>query len=131
EPIENAQLTANVAFSGTAITVQASGQAEPGVVMANYSVRDGQGGSGVGKLRIIVTTPSSDAGAPIASSDYVRLVRGSADLVAVRPLDNDVDPARGNLTILSVVPNVPGGEATPEYARLKERLDLSRMKQGI
>lgn len=131
EPLENSQLTANVALSGTAISVSAAGNAEPGLSTTNYAVRDGHGGNAVGTLRVIVTPPAADAGAPIASTDYVRLVKGSGEPVAIRPLDNDVDPTRGTLKILSVAPNVPNQDANPEYQRLADRLDLSRLKQGI
>src|SRR5690606_34563992 len=96
-PIDNPQLTASVAASGTALAVTASNQAEPGLTTVDYSVRDGQGGSGVGRLRIIVTSTSDDGGAPIASSDYVRIATGASEPVTVRPLDNDIDPARGSL----------------------------------
>lgn len=129
--VDNPQLTASLAPTGAAIEVTASGQAEPGVTTVNYTVRDGEGGSGSGKLRIVVTAGVTDAGAPVASSDYVRLVLGSRDAVAVRPLDNDIDPANGTLALISVVPNLPGGDSNPDYKRAKDRLDLSKLKQGI
>lgn len=131
DAISDPQLTANLATTGTAIEVAASGQAKPGVTSVSYTVRDGEGGTGTGTLRIIVNPATQDSGAPIASSDYVRLVRGSADEVAVRPLDNDIDPAHGTLKILSVVPNLPGGESNPDFKRAKNRLNLSKLKEGI
>lgn len=130
-PVDNPQLTTSLAASGTAISVTASAQAEPGLTTVSYSVRDGQGGSADGLLRIIVTPASEDAGAPIASSDYVRIAAGAEDPVVVRPLDNDIDPARGTLNILKIVPNVPGGEANPDYERLLSRLDLTGIKRGV
>ncbi|MGO3146137.1 MAG: Ig-like domain-containing protein [Leucobacter sp.] len=127
--VDDPQLTASISPTGAALQIVASAQVEPGLQTVEYSVRDGQGGTGTGTLRIIVTS-ASDAGAPIVSSDYVRLVLGAEDPVAVRPLNNDIDPARGALEITEVVPNVPGGEANPDFAQLTDRLDLSKMKQG-
>ena len=125
------QITASIATTGAAIEVSAAGQAFPGVLSVNYEVRDGEGGSGSGTLRIIVSPVAEDTGAPIASSDYVRLVRGSGAEVAVRPLDNDIDPAHGSLKIVSVVPNLPGGESNPDYQRAKDRLNLTQLRQGV
>ncbi|QNN63990.1 hypothetical protein H9L06_08610 [Leucobacter denitrificans] len=130
-PIDTPQLSASIAASGTAIAVAASPQAEPGLTTVNYTVRDGQGGSAEGQLRIIVTAANNDAGAPIASSDYVRIAVGAEEPVVVRPLDNDIDPANGQLEILEIVPNVPGGQAHPDYARLLDRLDISKLKRGL
>ena len=129
--VEDPQVTAMVSASGTALTVAAAAQANAGLHTVQYTVRDGEGGSGTGTLRIIVTAASRDVGAPVASSDYVRVVRGSKEPIAVRPLDNDIDPARGTLTLVSVTPNVPGGETNPEYQKLVERLDLSKLKDGL
>lgn len=131
DAVSDPQLTANLAPTGAAIEVAASGQAKPGVTTVNYTVRDGEGGNGTGTLRIIVSPATEDTGAPIASSDYVRLVRGSGEEVAVRPLDNDIDPAHGTLKIVSVVPNLPGGDANPDFKRAKDRLNLSKLKDGV
>lgn len=128
---ENPKLATSLSFSGTALTAAASAQAELGSTTVNYTVRDGEGGTGTGKLRVIVTPAADDAGAPIASSDYLRLVRGSDDPVSLRLLDNDIDPAHGNLKILSVEPNLPGGQANPNFKQMQERLDLAAIKQGV
>ncbi|KAM9863267.1 Ig-like domain-containing protein [Leucobacter sp. BZR 635] len=131
DAISDPQLTASLSASGAAIEVAASGQAAPGVTSVPYTVRDGEGGTGTGTLRIIVSPATEDSGAPIASSDYVRLVRGSGEEVAVRPLDNDIDPAHGTLEIVSVVPNLPGGEAHPDFQRAKKRLNLAQLSKGV
>ncbi|MFD2773412.1 Ig-like domain-containing protein, partial [Leucobacter albus] len=131
DAVSDPQITASIATTGAAIEVSAAGQATPGVTSVSYTVRDGEGGSGKGTLRIIVSPATEDTGAPIASSDYVRLVRGSGTEVSVRPLDNDIDPAHGSLKIVSVVPNLPGGESNPDYKRAKDRLNLKQMKQGV
>lgn len=129
--IDDPQLAASITAAGTGISIVASNSAAPGVRTLEYSVRDTFGGRGTGTVRIVVTPPASDGGAPVASTDYVRLVLGSEASVSVRPLDNDIDPARGNLKIVSVEPNVPGGAENPEYQQLKERLDISELKQGV
>lgn len=128
--LDDARLTASISSAGTALQVAASAQAEPGLHTMEYSVRDGAGGTGVGTLRIIVTEPGGDAGAPVVSSDYIRLVRGAAEPVTVSPLDNDIDPTFGTLTITEIVPNVPGGVSNPEYAPLLERLNLDDLDRG-
>ena len=127
---EDAQLTTSLAPQGAAITVAASVAASPGLHEIEYTVRDDAGAKGMGKLRVIVTDASAGAGAPIAATDYVRLVPGTTDPAIVLPLENDIDPALGKLSIVSVEPNVAGGKDSPEYQRVAERIDLSQMKQG-
>ncbi|WP_240422826.1 Ig-like domain-containing protein [Leucobacter sp. wl10] len=127
---DDAQVSATLAPRSSAIRVAASRQAETGVRLLSYSVRDEFGGEAEGSLRVIVTDPDPGAGAPITYSDYVRTVQNSGDPAAVRPLDNDIDPANGRLELVEVVPNVPGGAESAQYRRLVDRLDLSQMRQG-
>ncbi len=127
---EDPQLTATLAPRSSAIQVGVSERAEPGVRTVEYAVRDEFGGDASGRLRVVVTDPATRANAPVTYSDYVRLTTGSREPAAVRPLDNDIDPAAGSLELVEVVPNVPGGEDSAEYRALAERLDLSAMDQG-
>ena len=126
---EDPQVTASVADSGSAIDVAASETAKAGVRTLRYEVRDSGGGSASGVLRVIVTDGGDGGQPPIPVTDRVRLVPGG-DAATVRPLDNDLDPARGKLTLVEVVPNVPGGEGSAEYERLAERLDASDLESG-
>ncbi|GAB2547834.1 hypothetical protein GCM10027033_00630 [Leucobacter ruminantium] len=127
---EDPQLSATLAPRSSAIQVEASTKAKPGMVLLGYSVRDEFGGEAEGRLRVIVTEADPNGGAPITYSDYVRLAKGAKDAASVRPLDNDIDPANGRLSIVEVVPNVPGGENSPQYRELADRLDTSELKKG-
>ncbi|MBO1902739.1 hypothetical protein J4H92_12365 [Leucobacter weissii] len=127
---EPAPVTSILPRTGS-VQVSAPSNSGPGTVFTHYTVRDGFGGEGRGRLRIIVTDPDPAGGAPVVYSDYARLLKGGADQVPVRPLDNDLDPSGGALEIVEVVPYVPGGEGSPEYRELAGRIDLSRKDQGI
>ncbi|MBK0421665.1 hypothetical protein JD292_06215 [Leucobacter sp. CSA2] len=126
---DDPQVTANIASTGSAIEVAASETAKAGVRSLKYEVRDAGGGTAEGALRVIVTDGTDTGQPPIALTDSVRLVPGGSPAV-VKPLDNDLDPSRGKLSIQSVVPNVPGGKGSPEYERLAKRIDASAMKEG-
>lgn len=125
---EDPRITATLAASGSAVSVAVSSSASRGVSTVDYTVRDDFGGTATGTVRIIVTEPAADVGAPIASTDQVRLVQGSTEPATVRPLDNDIDPAGGSLSLVAVEPNVPAG--TAEYRRLAARLDTGDISKG-
>lgn len=128
---DDAQLSATILARTSAVQVEASQSAARGTQTVAYTVRDSFGGEAEGRLRIIVTDPDPGGGAPVVYSDYVRIARGATEPATVRPLDNDLDPSGGTLELVSVVPNVPGGEASPDYAALAARLDTSQLDQGI
>lgn len=119
-----------VSMTGAKIIAAASDTAKPGQHDVEYGVRDDSGGSATGKLRVIVLPDTSKESAPIASTDQVRLAPNSAEPAVVQPLDNDIDPARGKLSIVSVEPNVAGGKKNPDYKQLAARIDLSELKKG-
>lgn len=121
-------VSATLDETGTGFRVSAADDAAPGETHLSYAVRDSEGGTGIGTLRVIVV-PGSDAGAIVASTDYVRLTPES-DPAVVRPLDNDIDQSGGRLTIESVVPNVVGGASGGDAERLAARIDLSEIAQG-
>ncbi|EYT54405.1 hypothetical protein H490_0108615 [Leucobacter sp. UCD-THU] len=127
---EDPQLTASIVSRSAALQVEASRNAAPGVQTLAYTVRDGFGGEAEGRLRVILVEETGGSRAPVVFSDYVRMVKGAAAPAVVQPLDNDTDPAGGRLELVEVVPNVPGGEDSPQYRRLQERLDLSQLKRG-
>lgn len=126
----DAQLTATIVPRSAAISVEASSKAKAGMQTVKYTVRDEFGGEGEGSLRIIVTDNSKRTGAPITYSDYVRLVQGAKEPAVVSPLENDLDPTGGKLSLVEVVPNVPGGEDSAEYRALAARLDTSELEKG-
>lgn len=126
----DALLTATIVPRSAAVSVEASSKAKAGVQTVKYTVRDDFGGEGQGTLRIIVTDNSRATGAPITYSDYVRLVQGAKEPAVVSPLENDLDPTGGELSIVEVVPNVPGGKDSEEYRALEARLDTSELKKG-
>ncbi|MFV0435462.1 MAG: Ig-like domain-containing protein [Leucobacter sp.] len=123
------QLSATLAPRSSAIQVEAAGNVKPGVQVMSYAVRDEFGGEAEGRLRVIVTDADGGARAPVAFSDYVRLVKGSKEAAVVQPLDNDIDPSGGKLQLVDVVPNVPGGENSEQYRELLSRLDASELKK--
>ncbi|MHA3724140.1 Ig-like domain-containing protein [Leucobacter sp. HY1910] len=126
----DAQLTTTIVPRTSSIRVEASSKAKTGKQSVNYTVQDEFGGEAKGSLRVIVTDGAQATSAPITYSDYVRLVQGSKEPAVVSPLENDLDPAGGELSIVEVVPNVPGGKNSAEYRALAERLDTSQMKKG-
>ncbi|NYD28192.1 Ig-like domain-containing protein [Leucobacter aridicollis] len=126
---EDSHVAAAITPAGNAISVSVSDDAEAGLHTITYAVQDGRGGSGEARIRVIVAA-QQETGAPIVSSDYVRVALGSDAPVTISPLDNDIDPAGGSLSILTVEPNLPGGSKHPDYARAAARIDLSEMKRG-
>ncbi|WP_058594056.1 Ig-like domain-containing protein [Leucobacter chromiiresistens] len=124
----DAGVSATVNDAANGFDVAALADAAEGPVELTYGVRDAEGATGTGRLSVIVV-PATESSAIVASTDYLRLTPQSEPAV-VRPLDNDVDPAGGALTIESVVPNVVGGANSPEARRLAERLDLSQLEEG-
>lgn len=125
---DDASVTASV--SGSRVIVAASDTAKPGKHEVNYTVRDDFHASAKGKLYIVVMSEDTQESAPIAATDQVRMAPNSSEPAVVQPLDNDIDPARGKLSIVAVEPSVPGGKNSAEYKQLAARLDLSEMKKG-
>ncbi|MGK0721954.1 Ig-like domain-containing protein [Leucobacter sp. W1478] len=128
---DDSQVVAVVQPRSGVVQVEASPSASRGIRFASYTVRDDGGGEATGTLRIIVTDPDAGGRAPVVYSDYVRIARGMSDSAVVRPLDNDIDPSGGTLELVSVEPNVPGGESSAEYAELADRLDLDAISEGV
>ncbi|QIK63048.1 hypothetical protein G7068_07435 [Leucobacter viscericola] len=127
---DDPQITASLATVNSRISITASSTAKQSQQIVDYTVRDDFGATAKGKLRIIVMGAKQENSAPIAATDYVRMVPGSTEPAVIRPLDNDIDPAHGKLSIVSVEPNVPGGKQSSEYKKLMGRVDLSQMKKG-
>nr|WP_237465298.1 Ig-like domain-containing protein [Leucobacter luti] len=123
---ENALISASVAPTGTGIDVSAAVGAEPGTATLRYTVTDDHGGTGTGTLYVMVTGDGSAP--PVTGTDQVRLTPGSESVVL--PLDNDIDPAGGELSLVEVVPNVPGDADSAEYRRLAAGLDTEELRQG-
>jgi hypothetical protein len=109
----------SVSADGMSIVYEApAAGVQGGQVAFSYTVRDSQGDTGNGVVRIgIVSDELSDA-TPITYSDYIRVQVGSTAAVTVQPMLDDRDPAQGDLELVSVVPNAPSDGENPEYARL-------------
>jgi hypothetical protein len=109
----------SVSADGGSIVYRApAGGVDGGQVAFAYTVRDAQGESGIGEVRVgIVSSELSDA-TPITYSDYIRVQSGADTAVTVQPMLDDRDPAQGELELVSVVPNAPSADDNPEYARL-------------
>ena len=112
--------------SGTGFEVRASAAAEPGTSRVSYEVSDGRGGVGTGTLHVVVTGEAG--GPPTAMTDQVRLVPGGSTVI--QPLDNDVDPAGGELVLESVVPNTTAAPESAEYRALAAAIDDSELRRG-
>lgn len=113
-----------ISADGTAIVYAApAGGVAGGQVSFEYTVRDSNGATGVGRVRVGVISASHLDLTPVTYSDYVQVLRGSPTPVTVMPLLNDRDPAQGALEIIGLRPNAPGDSANPEYARLEALID--------
>ncbi|RLP76081.1 fibronectin type III domain-containing protein [Mycetocola tolaasinivorans] len=73
-----------------------------------YGVVDALGAAGTGTIRIGVLPAGADAGNPIAMDDLVATRPGTS--LSVPILDNDSDPERGELSLVSIEPG-PGVSA--------------------
>lgn len=113
---------ARISADGTSI-VYTSVLGDAGEVSFPYRVRDALGQTGDGVVRIGVLAADEDP-SPIAYSDYVQVTLGEGSQVVVRPLENDVDPARTTLSLLGEpVPNVSSAEGfEAEYQSALDRI---------
>ncbi|MCT9820630.1 Ig-like domain-containing protein [Microbacterium sp. W1N] len=110
--------TAAISAEGDAI-IYTSREGFSGQDAFTYQVRDAEGATGTAQVRVGVLAAESDP-SPVTFSDYLQLQAGSTSQAVVRPADNDIDPAGGELTLVSVAPNaVPD---TDEYAQLQAML---------
>lgn len=110
--------TATIAPEGDAI-VYTSPHQFSGQDSFTYQVRDPEGAVGQAEVRVGVLAAESDP-SPVTFSDYLQIQVGADSVATVRPVDNDVDPAGGPLTLVSVVPNAP--EDSPEFDALADLL---------
>ncbi|MBT1035845.1 hypothetical protein KJY78_05740 [Canibacter sp. lx-45] len=123
---EHEGITAFVTARG--IRVATSSTVEPGVYNLGYTVRDAFGGSGTANLQVFVVAEAATA--PIVYNDYVRVAEGVENAVALYPLDNDSDPSGGVLELVSIEPQLPGGDSHPEYKKMRALLDTSELEAG-
>lgn len=121
---------AEITAEGDAIVYTAPGNGVAGgQVSFAYRVRDAEGATADGLVRVGVLVADVGDVAPITYGDYLRVQQGAPDPLTVMPLLNDRDPMQGPLEIQSVVPNAPAG--SPEYARLEALLDDSAIDEGV
>lgn len=106
QPSENSgQLT--VEFGQDIIVGALEGAAE-GLYSLEYTVRDDFGAEARGQLRVLVIAGGSGPQNPVTQTDTIRtLVNGAP--VRVRPLENDIDPAGGELELVNIVPHTAEG----------------------
>ena len=116
--------TASIGSAGSTIIYHAPDNGVPGgQVTFNYTLTDPSGASGQGAVQIAVVNADNSNPAPVAYTDSVRTIVNSDVPLTVQPLQQDSDPAGGDLRLLSVVPNAPAGSA--EYARLQSLINPS------
>ncbi|MET4159280.1 Ig-like domain-containing protein [Agromyces sp. PvR057] len=115
---------ATISAEGDAIVYTApaagTGASQPAF---EYTVRDASGAVGTGTVRVGVLTAAVTDAAPVTFSDYVRVQQGASSPVTVQPTGNDLDPAQGELELVSLVPNAP--EGSTEHERLAGLVDGS------
>ncbi|KQM82139.1 Ig-like domain-containing protein [Agromyces sp. Leaf222] len=115
---------ATISAEGDAIVYTApaagTGSSQPAF---EYTVRDASDAVGTGTVRVGVLTAAVTDAAPVTFSDYVRVQQGAASPVTVQPTGNDLDPAQGELELVSLVPNAP--EGSTEHERLAGLVDGS------
>ena len=120
------QGVSTISADGSAIVYTAPGAGvDGGQVAFGYTVRDAEGVSANGIVRVGVVSDEKSDATPITYSDYVRAQRGSKTAVSVLPLIDDRDPAQGSLELVSLVPNAPNTQDNPEYQRLLGLIDPS------
>ncbi|MCX6502047.1 MAG: Ig-like domain-containing protein [Microbacterium sp.] len=110
--------SAAVSATGDAI-LYTSAPGDSGQVSFTYQVRDTQGSTGTGEVRVGVLDSESDP-APVTYSDYLQVQVGAEGEARVYPADNDIDPAGGDLEVIDVRPNAEVG--TAEYDHLESML---------
>lgn len=121
---EAGQGVPSISPDGSAIVYAApAAGVQGGQVSFEYTVRDSNGATAVGTVRIGVISAELLDTTPVTFSDYVQVLQGSSTPVKIQPLLNDRDPAQGLLEIISIRPNAPGDSSNPEYARLEALID--------
>lgn len=90
-----------------------------------FRVVDEFGATGEAVARIGVLGDDTDP-SPVTYTDYIHVQAGAGNVIRVQPLDNDLDPTDGTLTLDAVVPDAPAqnldGSPNPEFARLEGRI---------
>jgi large repetitive protein len=118
--------SATISADGASILYAAPGNGVTGGQIGfGYTVRDSQGMTATGTVRVGVLNTAIADSSPVTYSDYVRVTKDATVPVTVDPLLNDSDPAQGTLKLLSLVPDAPNTAGNPEYARLKALIDPS------
>ncbi|WP_052460289.1 Ig-like domain-containing protein [Microbacterium gorillae] len=110
--------TATISSDGDAIVYTSTPGSQGGQDSFTYRVTDAFGKSTVGVARVGVLEAQSNP-SPVTFTDYVQVQAGSDSEVRVSPLENDIDPTNGKLTISKIVPNLQekldGDTPNPEY----------------
>ncbi len=110
--------SAAISATGDAI-VYTSTPGSSGQDSFTYQVRDAYGATATATVRIGILDAESDP-SPVTYSDYAQAQAGADSTVVVSPVDNDVDPAGSELSLIQVEPNAQAG--TAEYDALEAML---------
>lgn len=93
-----------------------------GQVSFRYRVRDGEGATGVGTVRVGVLDEQANP-SPVTFTDYVQVQAGEGHTLRISPTANDLDPMGGTLSVTAVIPDaavrLDDGSANPEFERLR------------
>ncbi|WP_026037431.1 Ig-like domain-containing protein [Salinibacterium sp. PAMC 21357] len=125
--------SASISAEGTSLIYRApaAGVAD-GQTSFTYTLRDSEGESGRGTVRMGVLSDENADLTPLTFSTQVRAQVGSQAPLTILPLLTDSDPAGGTLSLIDLVPNAPANTENPEYARLKSLIDpATNLDKGI
>lgn len=115
---------AEISAEGDVIIYTAPGDGVNGGQLSfGYTIRDAEGASVGGIVRVGVLDANLSDTAPVTYSDYVAVQGGATTPLTIEPMLNDRDPAQGSLSIQSLVPNAAPG--SPEFERLSALIDDS------
>ena len=111
--------SASISAGGAAIVYRAPASGVVGgQVSFDYTLRDADGATASGVVRVGVIDDDLADLTPVTFSNHIRAQAAATEPTVVLPLADDRDPAQGTLELVSVEPNVAGGPGDPEYDRL-------------
>ncbi|NTW40655.1 MAG: hypothetical protein HGA44_12340, partial [Cellulomonadaceae bacterium] len=99
-------------------------------VQLGYRVRDAQGATATGAVRVAVQPAVAASAPPVAYTDYLRVRQGEQVPLRFEPLLNDHDPAGGTLELVGLRPEAPGAAGNEEFDRLNHLVVDSGLPGG-
>jgi hypothetical protein len=116
--------TANISSRGDQVRYTALDETFAGTDEFAYEVRDANGAKATGTVRVGILA-AGESSAPVTFTDYVQVEQGQR--IDVRPLDNDVDPLGGALSLQTFEPDAAAD--SPDYAGQKSL--ISSVEGGV